>query len=219
MSDIDNEPIHLDQWVKINRFLVFYKFMAIFSMLIALLLIGNLIFTSLKPPLVIENLSSGSGHKIWNAKYESLAITKDDINDLIRNFILARYEWSEFNIDKIADGIRPFVSEGLFKQIKKDLQNQQFKEINAPNEYGGNNEASGNEKNRKLPKSINERVLISKIDIGDKSIIADFDRVIGIEGVKIVSSTQIALEIIEGEVTYKNPLGIYINGVTEHEKN
>ncbi|MBF0300317.1 MAG: hypothetical protein HQK51_16475 [Oligoflexia bacterium] len=226
MNAIDNEPIHLDQWVRINRFLVFYKFMAVISMLVTLLLFGHLIFTSMRPPIVIEN--QNDVHKFWSAKYENITMTKVDIENLVKNFILTRYQWNEFDIDKIVGGLKPWVNEGLLKQIRKDLQNQKVRDDSANtadgidnngNGNGNGNSGNRNAKNKDLAKSIKQRILIERVDVGDQAVIVDFDRVIEIGGIKVLASTQIAVEISEGEVTYRNPLGLYINGVIEHEKN
>ncbi|MBF0299776.1 MAG: hypothetical protein HQK51_13710 [Oligoflexia bacterium] len=224
-SSHNSEPLHLNQWVVINRILVFYKLIALITGIISILLTIHVLYLSAQPPIVIE--SGKSGNHIVKADVTNPTITKIDLEEVTKNFIHLRYEWLEINPEHILVSLKPWVTTGLLKKIEKDLDELRLrnkKEHDGDGSEKNNGSNSSNSSNNSGDskdggsKTIKQRVLVNSIDVTEKSVKAEFDRIINIEGMKVVSTLQIEIEIIQGEITYKNPLSLYVNGVTEYDK-
>lgn len=55
------------------------------------------------------------------------------------------------------------------------------------------------------------------VSVTDKEVVAQFDRVIRLKGLPLISVTQISLQILKDSPNKWNPLGLYVNGLIEHE--
>ncbi|MBF0363672.1 MAG: hypothetical protein HQK49_21820 [Oligoflexia bacterium] len=217
MNVNEDLPLHLNQWVVMNRILVFYKMTTLLMGIIATLSLGYVFYLSAQPPIVISNTQSG--HHFVDAEITNPKITKSDLEEATKNFIHLRYVWMDLKPEEILNKLQPFITSGFLKKVEKNLQEVSVISKKSKTDANASNIGSdSNGTNSNSSKVIKQRVLINKIEITEKTISAEFDRIIDVEGVKVVSTLSIDLEITTGEITYKNPLGLYINGVIEYEK-
>ena len=56
-----------------------------------------------------------------------------------------------------------------------------------------------------------------KVKISEKEIIVTFDKIFHIASIPLVVPTQVSVQIINGATTKWNPMGLYVNGILEHE--
>ncbi|MBF0361160.1 MAG: hypothetical protein HQK49_09120 [Oligoflexia bacterium] len=211
MNDINvtKIPIHLNQWNKINQIMVFYKTIALTSILVVVMLIGYLFYNLSKPPIVID--CSNNLKRSMIVISDIPKITKNDIEELVKSYILQRYEWNSFIPAQILEKIKPLVTSGLLEKIEIDLK----KSSNTNNK----DNVSADANNNSSMKNVKQKILINNISIGEQKITVKFDRIVTIENLKLVSSLELAIEVIKGEITINNPFGIYINRIVEYEKN
>jgi hypothetical protein len=151
-----------------------------------------------KTPIVAKDVNGEifylSGEK------KKIPVQKGNIRRLIDTYIKLRYEWDgKLNIEKVTRNISPFVTEGFRRKTKAMLKHLKDKEF----------------KGKKLDQGHTK----ARVQVTDKKTIAQFDRVLRINDIPVPIPTQISFEIVRGEVSVWNLLGLYINGVTIHEGN
>lgn len=108
-----------DQWALINRILIVYKVAAL-GLAATTLLMGALAFyhSTASPIVVIQQC----GEKFFaKGNREKPKITDDDLKRFIENWISLRYNWNEFDPEKIIQSIAPISTGGFQAKLSEIL--------------------------------------------------------------------------------------------------
>lgn len=191
----DEENNYLEKWSYLHRTERFHK--RIISCLLGVIgiLVLAVLFTRNTKPLVVEK-----DHLVYRALFvdkSEIKPTKEALAELITAFIKARYEWESFEPQIIIKKLEPFTTEALRSKLLDEIGKKGFQ--NKPGE------------------SVEQSIARIKPNISDKAILASFDRILRINGIPVVVPTEISLLLAEGPKTFFNPIGLYINGLIEHE--
>ncbi|WP_127718218.1 hypothetical protein [Halobacteriovorax sp. HLS] len=180
------------QWLALNRITHSYRVIC-FSLAGCLLLtLSILAYVATLPPVVIEK--SGENTERYSSTRKSTDIGKNEIEKFVIAFIKANYEWEKLDKDIMMNNIHPFVTADFLNLIKSKTK-KDSKPTPEYRQYVGN----------------------IKVSITDKEVVSQFDRIIRLKGVPFISVTQISLQIIKDSPNKWNPLGLYVNGLIEHE--
>lgn len=184
------------QWISLNRLMSFYRSIGVvffFVSLISWILMG---FFLLKDPIVVV---LSHKNKVWtHGETKIVPIEKDDIIDMVKRFIEDRYQWKKLSLSEMLQNIHPITTSGLFSKIESDLVNFVKKEMK--------------------DKSFSQSVSNIEVNVGKNSITAKFDRVLRINDLPLVAPLELSMELVSGSRTRLNPIGIYINGIIEHQR-
>jgi hypothetical protein len=193
LNEFENN--YIEKWTYVQRTQQFQK--RVITGLIGLvgILAIILIITGNEIPLVVEK---------ENSIYRSLPVirtdlkpTKESVAELVTEFIKVRYEWESFQPQVIIKKLEPFTTAALREKLFEEFGKKGV--MNKPGE------------------SIEQSIARVKPDISEKAVLASFDRILRINGVPIIVPTEISLLLSEGPKTFFNPMGLYINGIIEHE--
>ena len=159
--------------------------------LVALSILVGILATA--NPIVVERQD---GLKTYlQGKREKQTISDSDIESFVEMWIRARYEWSSYEPDHVAKAIAPVSSDGLQEKVRSQMAK------------GAAGACKG--------QTVEQTVSGVKVKASENEISATFDRVIRINGIPIVVPLEVTLEVIKGRSTRWNPIGLYVNGVTE----
>jgi hypothetical protein len=183
--------------VLLNRTLLIYKFVAAGVIILAVLMALFVLYRSGADPVVVVERCGVKN--FFEGKRDAVKITDTDVKEFAEEWIKLRYTWSDFDPDKIAKRVEPISTEG-FKQKLIELLTKKG--------------AQG--KDQKAQK-LEEIAANIRITLTDKEVLAIFDRIVRINGIPIVVPSEVSLQVIQGSVSNWNPLGLYVNGVVEHE--
>ncbi len=183
------------QWLALNRLANTYRvtcFILGGCLVMALLILA---YVAYLPPVVIEK---GRNEVIrHHSTRENNPIGKNEIKRFVKTFIKANYEWKKFERKTMLFNIRPFVTDDFYSLVSKNSK----KKVAKPD---------GEDKVSQYVGKIN-------VSVTDKEVVAQFDRVIRLKGLPLISVTQISLQILKDSPNKWNPLGLYVNGLIEHE--
>lgn len=160
-----------------------------------MLLVGVIVFISFQSPLVI--LASGHEKRYYQTERKQDSITEKDVENFIRGFLDQLFTWDQLAPEVILKQVSPLVTSGLLERIRQELIQKTEKDFKG--------------------KSLSQDIVGVKIRVTPKEVIASFDKVLKINGVSLVIPTQMAFNIIGGGSTRWNPMGLYVNGLVEHE--
>lgn len=124
-------------------------------------------------------------------------IKEVDVKKFVHKFIDNYYNWAELDPDKILVSVAPLVTEGFRDNTAPVLKVRKDKEF--------------------LGKKVQQSVAGIKVIVNKDSTVATFDVVLRVEGIPLVVPMQVSFQLAMGEKTDWNPIGIYINSLTEHE--
>lgn len=180
------------QWLALNRIAYSYKVIC-FSLAGCLILtLSILAYVATLPPVVIEK--SGENIERYSSTRKSTDIGKNEIEKFVIAFIKANYEWEKLDKNIMMNNIHPFVTADFLNLIKSKTK-KDSKPAPEYRQYVGN----------------------IKVSVTDKEVVSQFDRIIRLKGIPFISVTQISLQIIKDSPNKWNPLGLYVNGLIEHE--
>jgi len=193
----ENLPEVINNWAVLNKILVSFKITII---CLSVLCVGFLVFIFYlmnQDPLVIG--LEKYRKEFFSGERKSIEITEADVSRFSEEFVRLRYTWGKYNIPFIINNISPFVTSGLRKKLEKALEKG---------------------KATVLKQKISQRVLINKVRLDKEKVHVSVDRIIKVgEKVKVVNPLDVSLNIIQGSTNKWNHLGLYVNGITEHEEN
>jgi len=191
----EEESKYFEKWSDLQTNGQFHK--RVILGLIGLIGILGLIilFAGNSTPLIVER--DASIYRALSVERTELRPTKEAVAELVTEFVKVRYEWSSFDPKTITKKIEPFTTEDFRNRLLEEIGKKSFQ-----NKQGDSVEQS-----------------LSRIrpEITEKAIIVSFDRVLRINNIPIVVPTQVSLLLAEGPKTHFNPLGLYVNGLIEHE--
>lgn len=197
-KQVDNLPqgVH-SQWITLNRVLMFYRYMSAVFIFLALGAWAMMAWSLLRDPFVVV---LNHKERIWvESEKKDVPIEREEVVEIIKRFIEKRYQWKKLNLDEVLHHIQPITTSGLLEKIKDDL----LLFI----------------KNDLSKKKFEQAVANIDVKISENAVIASFDRVIRVDGLPLVAPLQLSLELIRGSRTRFNPIGLYINGIIEHQRN
>ncbi|MBY0385366.1 hypothetical protein K2X05_09425 [bacterium] len=195
---VDNLPqgVH-SQWISLNRVLMFYRYMSAVFIFLALGAWVMMAWSLLRDPFVVV---LNHKERIWvESEKKDVPIEREEIVEIIKRFIEKRYQWKKLNLDELLHHIQPITTSGLLEKIKDDVA------LFIKTDFS--------------KKKFEQAVTNIEVKVSDSSITASFDRVIRVDGLPLVAPLQLSLELIRGSRTRFNPIGLYINGLIEHQRN
>ena len=193
----EEENSYFEKWTYMQKNQQFQKKMIYgLSALIGFLLLF-LLFSDAHEPLVVER--DNSVYRRLTVERAVVKPSKEDVAELVTEFVKARYEWESFQPQIIVKKLEPFTTEALRTKLFEEFGKKGFQ--NKPGD------------------SIEQSTARIRPNISEKAVIATFDRILRINGVPVVVPTEISLLLSEGPKTFFNPIGLYINGIIEHENN
>ena len=191
----DGKPIN--QWVALNRILFLYKVGGAAVAGICLLLIVLCIILANRNPIVAIDRSGN--YTFVQGEARSAPLTADNIKRFVESYIGLAYQWDSLDPVKITKNITPLVTDDFRSQELSQLNVEKIKT------FAG--------------KTVKQSIAGLAVQISKNSTIATFDIVLRVDNVPLVVPTQVELELVQGDKTRWNPLGLYVNGETIHDGN
>ncbi len=185
----------LPSWLGLNRELDRQKLLSLILSAINAILVIVITYLVLSPPLVITEDRGKKDYSI--ARRVNVEVTSRDLEDVASQFILARYQWDQFDRTSIVKGITPFITNKLTGKIKKELTKlaKQFPK----------------------DKLISQSVANIQSEVTMEKIKVSFDRILKVDGLPLVTPIEVEFLMMEGNSNQLNPLGIYINNIIQYE--
>ena len=154
-------------------------------------LIIVIVVMSFQSPLVIVTDGFDKHYRQTERKADS--ITEKDVENFVREFMDQLFTWEKLSPEVILRQVSPLVTSGLLDRISLELSQKAEKDFKG--------------------KTLSQEI----VGVSIKEVIASFDKVLKINGVSIVIPSQMSFNIIRGGSTRWNPMGLYVNGLIEHE--
>lgn len=185
-----------NQWGQLNRELRIHRIGALGFLGLALCLAGLAYYHSLSIPIVAIRECDSTVY--YQGSKESLQVKEEDIKRFIEKWVALRYTFTDAGMQQLLRGIEPYTTRGLVEKVKASLEKRK-------------SQTPKDQKIEEYPTQIRSQLT-------EKDALASFDRVVRINGIPIVVPSEVSLQLVEGEQTQWNPLGLYVNGVIEHEE-
>lgn len=163
---------------------------------VVVFMIITLVVTTFRSPLVI--VMRGQEKQYYQSERKPNSITEKDIENFVYVFIERMLSWEKLEPIAILKQVEPFITSGLRDKLRADLIERAEKDFKG--------------------KSLSEGVTNIKVQVTDKDVVASFDKVLRIDGIPLVIPAQMAFNIVRGTSTEWNPMGLYVNGIVEHER-
>ena len=195
MNKMTKENKTLNQWLALNKILRTSKMIGLAQSLAMILLASLCLGMYFSDPVVVA--INGENKSFLSGKREAVPIGKIDIENFIKEYIRVRYDWKDFNEKAILQNISPFVTEGFYKKLIKQLKKEDNRSIKG--------------------KKVKQVVADTKVEVGKKSIIASFYKLLIIEKIPLPIFAQISFQLKQGARTRTNRLGMYVDGIIKHE--
>ena len=158
-------------------------------------LIIALMVMALQPPLVV--VVNGQDRRHYQSERKPESITEHEVEWFVRDFLEQMFNWNSLSPEVILKQVAPFVTDGLGNKIRQELT------LRAEKDFKG--------------KNLSEGITNIQVQVTEKSVLASFDKVLRINGLPLVVPTQMEFNIIRGSSTRANPIGLYVNGLIEHD--
>lgn len=194
MSKENPKPII--SWVSLNKALSFQKLLNLIQAGMNGLLLFILICFIFQPPLVVQ--STDGYNEFFYPQRKNVTIKENDLEKIALKFIQARYSWDVFNISSILKGLTPFVTDNLKDKIEKDLLKL--------------------EKQLPKDKKISQSIANVQTDVSMDKIIVSFDQIIKVDEIPLLTHVDIEFLMIKDSPNSINPLGIFVNNLTQYEE-
>lgn len=182
-------------WTAQENVIHFYKLVSVGLGVIVFMLIGALLISYFRDPIVV--IRTNSELEFYPSNRVKAPIGKPEVQKFTKEFIAALYVWSDFNVEKLKKEVSVYVSEDLLEKLMSAQTQRYMKEL----------------KNKKIFQAVTS----IEIEVLNDKVVARFDRLLKIENIPIVIPTELTLTMIQGSSTRVNPMGIYISGMIEHE--
>lgn len=185
----------VDQWLAMNHQNQMYKIGGIVCLGIVCLLFVTVIFQTTKAPFVVVETEDKKMPYLATAK--KFDIGEEQLERFVTEYLYLYNKWEKLDPNAIVRQIAPFSTEGLTEKLKNYLSERLNKGLK--------------------DKTVTQDIAHLKIKITEKQIIASYDKVIHINNIPLVMPTQVSLQISGGSPNRWNPMGLYVNGILEHE--
>lgn len=185
----------LDQWVQVNNQVRFYKTVGTIVGIIGVFLLSVVLFQSFKSPLVVYD--DGNQKIPYMAATREFKIDEEQIRRFLIEYLYLYHRWDNLDPEAISKQISPFTTEGLMEKIQAQLLQRKNKDFKG--------------------QEVAQDIAHMKVNISEKEILITFDKILHIASIPLVVPTQASFQIVNGATTKWNPMGLYINGIIEHE--
>ncbi len=183
-------------WMAQENQIQLFRMLSIALGVVATAILGVAIVLCFRDPIVI--LKGPDTQDFYPSNRKSVPIEKSDVETFAKRFLAAMYVWNDFDGMRIGKEIQPFAEDNLVLKVVDGQTQRYVKDL----------------KGKKLAQSL----AFVEVEILADKVVCRFDRVLKIEGIPLVIPTEVTLTMITGSATRLNPMGIYVAGVTEHER-
>ena len=190
-----NKPNSLRVWTDINALLRTHKLINLGLVAVCVLQVFVIGWMYVADPIVV--IKDGEQQQYLVGQRESLPISEEAVEEFVRKFLKIRYEWDNLDPQAKQKSLSPITTSGLQQKLFKLLT------------YLKNNEFQG--------KETSQAIVNIKVSVTKEKVVANFDKLLRLEGVPIPVPTTVSLHIIKGIPNIWNPIGLLINGVIEHQ--
>jgi len=192
----DYEEKYVEKWSGVQTILQFQKRLIVALVGLAGALALVIVITGDPKPIVVEKRNSI--FESLEVQREPIAASAEAVGELVNQFVKLRYEWPTFSPQMIIKQLEPITTDGLRAKLVQEFGSK------------AHENKEGN--------SIEQTVSRIRPSVSEKAVLASFDRILRVNNVPLVIPTQISVLLSEGPKTSLNPLGLYVNGVIEHEE-
>ena len=190
------KPRAIDNWIRMNSSLAFHKYTAFASLCLSLVLAAVVFLQANQNPIVVIDKGGARVHTVGDrGGYE---LTEGDVEGFIASYVENRYTWTGFAPKKIVESLSCTTTEGFRKKLETALGDAKHQ--------------------NKDGETVEQYAAFVKPRLKDDRSFASFDRILRINAIPLASPQEIALDIVQGARTDCNPVGLYVNGVTEYER-
>jgi hypothetical protein len=189
------DSLSVNQWAALNRLLFLYKAVGVAVAGICLVLGIACAMLARRTPIVIEK--SESDVVYFSARQAPISLTETDIKIFVEKFIRRFYSWKDLNPESVLTSVGPLTTESFRENAITELKVKKEKVF--------------------VGKKIDESVAGVDVQVSKDATIALFDAVLRVEGVPLIVPMQVAVQLVRGAATEWNPMGLYVNSLTEHE--
>lgn len=185
----------LDQWVHVNNQVRFYKIVGTIIGIIGVFLLSVVLLQSFKSPLVVYD--DGNQKIPYMAATREFKIDEEQIRRFLIEYLYLYHRWDNLDPEAISKQISPFTTEGLMEKVQGQLIQRKNKDFKG--------------------QEVAQDIAHIKVNILEKEILITFDKILHIASIPLVVPIQATFQIVNGAATKWNPMGLYINGIIEHE--
>lgn len=185
----------LNAWTDINALLRNHKLINLGLLLVCIFqvfIIGIMYFGD--PIVVIKENETQTYHM---GKRVGQPISEGAVEQFVERFLKARYEWKSLDPLAMSKGLAPIATDGLNKKLHNLLTHLRDKEFQG--------------------KETSQSIVNIEVQVTEEQVVAHFDKLLRIEGIPIPVPTTVSLNIIQGKPNTWNPIGLYVNGIKEHQ--
>lgn len=179
----------VNHWYQINQSLLLYKFMGGGLCLLCFFLTGMVFLQGNQHPIVI--LEKGNEKTFFVGERRPISLSEKNIKDFIVHFIESRYNWREFDPQKILYKAHCLSTKAFHQKLKGLLGKKKH-----PNGKG---------------KKVEQYVAFIRPILKGKKFYAKFDRILRVNDLPMIVPSQVRLQIVQDSKTPCNPLGLYVN--------
>jgi len=179
----------IDNWININKVLKLYKITTM-GLLLTTILLTSLIFNLINedPTVVLINKEDKN---FYGGRKRKIKLEEKDLKTFIEDYVHARYSWENINPSILVRNLSPISTNGFLKKLRAELKK----------------EKEG---------SFKQTITNLEIVLTEKESFAKFDKIFKINNIPLIVPTEISLKVIQGERSKWNPMGLYVDGIVEH---
>jgi hypothetical protein len=185
----------LDQWMQVNNQVRFYKLIGAIGGGIGGLLLCVVLFQSMRAPLVV--FDDGAQKVPYMATTKEFKIDEAQIGRFVTEYLYLYHKWDKLDPEQILKQIGPFTTEGLTEKVQVLLNQRRDRDFKG--------------------REVSQDIAHLKVKVSEKEIVAIYDKVLHISSIPLVVPSQTSFQIVNGAATKWNPMGLYVNGILEHE--
>ena len=190
------ENFSVNQWAALNRFLFIYKAVGVGLLVVCLIFGGVCISLANRSPIVI--LASDNDYFYFQGRHAKVTLTELDIKRFVENFVSRFYNWQALEPDTILKSVGPLVTDGFKENTLLNMRARKEKDF--------------------VGKKIQQAATTASVQVNKDSTLAVFDVILRVDGIPLVVPTQIALSLVRGPQTDWNPMGLYVNSLTQFDR-
>jgi len=185
----------INQWLALNNTAIIYKWVAIASSILLMLMLFIILYLANQSPVVV---TLDGKNKIYHiSERKVINIDEDDVKRFILKFINIFERWEKFDPEMIIKNVAPFTTDGLKIRLLKKLKTIQEKDFK--------------------DKTTSQDIANLHITVTKENVIASYDKVLRVNEIPLVVPCKLSFELIKDTQSRWNMLGLYINGITEYK--
>lgn len=188
-------PKAVDQWQKISASLKTYKITCILLSAVITVLSLSLWKVSSRGPVVV--ILDDHNQVYLRGSYQEFKVDQKAVKQFLAEFLKARYEWPELTPETVYRQISPLATKAFRDKVitgVKEIKKKDFK-----------------------GKKVSQSITNVSIKVDKEKVFASFDKLIKVEGIPLPIPSQAIFQLTTGARTQWNPVGLYVNGIIEHE--